>query len=116
MFEDYFKEFAEAETLKSENAFCVFRTEGDSFFIEHFYAKPEHRGRNGASHALFEELKALAKERGKNMITTSCDQRSPTWRQAHKAHLNAGFKVSAVVGTVIYTYYEIQHEETPGEK
>lgn len=105
MFADYFQEALGAETLQSDKGFCIFIDHEKNLHIEHYYILPEHRGQD--EHALSRELIAIARKRGKNLITASCDQENPSWRQSLKGQLNVGFKISAVVGTVIYTYLDI---------
>lgn len=107
MWKDYFAELLGAETLETAEGFVCFCLLPDSLYIEHIYFKPEARGL-GKSHKLFDEVRKIAREKKRTLITASLDQeRVLTWQQSLKAQLNAGFKISAVSGSTIYTYLKV---------
>ena len=103
MWEDYFKEIIGAETLVYDEGFVCFQELPDSLFIHHFYLKPEFR-RGEAVGKLMTKLKEKA---GAKTITACVSQENRNWQESLKAQLNQGFKISAVSGSVIYTYLNI---------
>lgn len=107
MWKNYFSELLGAETLETPEGFVCFSLLPDSLYIEHFYLLPEFR-KQGRTHVLIDELREIAREKKKQIITASLDQdRVLNWQQSLKAQLNAGFKISAVSGSVIYTYLKV---------
>lgn len=107
MWEEYFKEFLGCEIFKDHHGFIVYRElPGNSYHIEHMFVEKWKRG--VYSHCFFKSFCRKAKEDGMIMITASVDQgQSKTWQESLKAQLNAGFKISAVQGNVIYTYLSL---------
>ena len=108
MWEEYFSEIIGAETLAWEEGFVCFQELPDSLFIQHFYVKKEFRRGEAVV-----RMMAKLKERAAGKTITAClDQTNKNWQESLKAQLNAGFKISAVSGTVVYTY--LSHD-TQGE-
>lgn len=100
MWEEYFSEIIGAETFVWDEGFVCFQSLPDTLYIHHFYIKKEFRS-GDAVRKMMSYLQAKAN--GKT-ITASTDQTNKNWQESLKAQLNAGFKISAVSGTVVYTY------------
>lgn len=100
MWEEYFSEIIGAETLSWDEGFVCYQTLPDALFIQHFYVRPEFR----SGDAVVRMMSWLKEKAAGKTITACLDQTNKNWQESLKAQLNAGFKISAVSGTVVYTY------------
>lgn len=110
MWEEYFTEIIGAETFVWDEGFVCFQEFPDSLFIQHFFIKKEFR----SGEAVIRMMAKLKERAGKKTITACLDQGNKNWQESLKAQLNAGFKISAVSGTVVYTYLNSTGESHHG--
>ena len=111
MWEEYFSEIIGAETFVWDEGFVCFQDLPDSLYIHHFFIRKEFR----SGEAVVKMMAALKKRAAGKTITASTDQTNKNWQESLKAQLNAGFKISAVSGTVVYTYF-VSNEGESWEK
>ena len=106
MFDEYFKERLDIETIRDRSGFICFKILGEECFIQELFVLREMRNL-GMAHRLIEAVESRARDSGCKYLTTSVHAPAKGSTLAIKTVLSNGGKLIGVQGQDIYFKKEL---------